>query len=475
LFFDAVHRKVLLKRALTRGQVSFTGDPQHQFGTVTDRGWPAGGFGRQTGAFGPGYGDRPVFQKGAQMESSAAIVTLSTTEASTMKDAIGYLRVSTSEQGRSGLGLAAQRHDIDVFGAREGFSIKSWYQDIQTGAGRDALLLRQGLAAALKEARGARCPLIVSRLDRLSRNVHFITGLMEHKVHFIVAFFGRDVDDFTLHIYASFAEQERKMISERAKAAAAVSKRKGKKFGLQLRSKAWQRRVSALGRAALVKEAVERAQAYRVHIEWAFRQPGLDGGPISYRAAAEALNARNIESPTGQRWRGHALQRMARRLKLHHPPGYLKDDVVRARVQAIWRGDPNCTVKQVVASMGAEHPLGITRAGIVLKSVRTAAAQRNPVQELVGWRIDGWTATRIRIGQILKRHPEFTGKQVIEKLGPDYTVRLKWVWQVMSEYHWASRRLSATARRKGRRSYHLWRSPEVPRKSHSVDSPGRAA
>ena len=67
--------------------------------------------------------------------------------------AIGYLRVSTSEQGRSGLGLAAQRHDIENFGAREGFTIQSWHEDVQTGAGKDALLLRPGLAEALKGAR----------------------------------------------------------------------------------------------------------------------------------------------------------------------------------------------------------------------------------------------------------------------------------------------------------------------------------
>jgi DNA invertase Pin-like site-specific DNA recombinase len=108
----------------------------------------------------------------------------------TMKDAIGYLRVSTTEQGRSGLGLAAQRIDIEAFGSREGFVIKNCYQDIQIAAGKDELSLRPGLAAALKQARAVRAPLIVSRLDRLSRNVHFITGLMEHKIHFVVAALG---------------------------------------------------------------------------------------------------------------------------------------------------------------------------------------------------------------------------------------------------------------------------------------------
>jgi DNA invertase Pin-like site-specific DNA recombinase len=154
-----------------------------------------------------------------------------------MKDAVGYLRVSTKEQGRSGLGLAAQRFDIEQFAKREKFSITSWHQDIQTGAGKDAIVLRPGLAAALKEARAAKYPLIVSRLDRLSRNVHFIAGLMEHKVHFVVALFGRDVDHFTLHIYAAIAQQERKMISERCKAAALIAKAAGRKFGLQLRPK----------------------------------------------------------------------------------------------------------------------------------------------------------------------------------------------------------------------------------------------
>jgi DNA invertase Pin-like site-specific DNA recombinase len=141
-----------------------------------------------------------------------------------MQAAIGYLRVSTQEQGRSGLGLAAQRSEIEAFGAQQGFSVKTWYQYIQTGAGADALLMRPGLAAALNEAKSPRCPLVVSRLDRLSRNVHFISGLMEHRVHFLVAALGKECDHFVLHIYASLAEQEQKLMSECNRAAAASRK-----------------------------------------------------------------------------------------------------------------------------------------------------------------------------------------------------------------------------------------------------------
>lgn len=246
-----------------------------------------------------------------------------------MQAAIGYLRVSTQEQGRSGLGLAAQRPDIEAFGEREELSIRSWHQDVQTGAGADALLLRPGLAAALKEARAARCPLIVSRLDRLSRNVHFISGLMEHRVRFIVAAFGMVCDNFLLHIYASVAEQERKMIGERIKAAKAVAKRKGAKFRLALRSKAERRRVIELGMAACQKAADERAEAYRLHVEWALRQPGANGRLISFSAAARKLNERNIESPKGRQWQGSQLQRMMPRLGLDHPKGSLSAEVAR--------------------------------------------------------------------------------------------------------------------------------------------------
>jgi DNA invertase Pin-like site-specific DNA recombinase len=352
-----------------------------------------------------------------------------------MQTAIGYLRVSTREQGRSGLGLAAQRYDIEAFGSREGFAVKNWYQDIQTGAGKDALLLRAGLAAGLKEARRVRCPLIVSRLDRLSRNVHFITGLMEHKVHFIVAALGRDCDEFTLHIYASLAEQERKMISERIKAAISVAKAKRKKRGLAKCSKAWRRRVTALGHAAIQKAALERAEAYRLHIEWAFRQPNpySSARPISFYRAAGVLNARNIESPMGRRWTGPQLQRMGIRLKLNHPPSTVPMEVKEARVRAICKEQPEITAEQLIAIVESDYPLGKDYAYQQLKAYRLAAAKRSSVHRKMRWRIDCRTPTRIRISQILKRHPKVSAAQVIEELGPGPFRRLHWIRQVIEE------------------------------------------
>ncbi len=385
-----------------------------------------------------------------------------------MKNAIGYLRVSTREQGRSGLGLAAQRFDIDAFGAREGYLVKSCYQDIQTGAGTDALLLRPGLAAALKEARIARCPLIVSRLDRLSRNVHFITGLMEHKVHFVVAAFGCDIDDFTLHIYASIAEQERKMISERVRAATLIAKSRGRKFGLQLRPKSWQRRVSALGRAALIQDANDRALAYRVHIEWALRQPGVKARPISFAAAANQLNARNIATPLGGCWRGHHLQRMARRLALDHPLARMPESSARSRVRALFEHRPNITGAQVVGNMGTAHPLWIRRAYALLKECRRDAAKRSPVHKQVGWHLDHKTTTRICIGEMWKRHPELTGKQVIEKLKLGPEVPLKWVQRIMNDCWKAYTKPTLKERCIGRKFHNPWRNADSLCKSRSV-------
>src|SRR5665213_2250667 len=98
--------------------------------------------------------------------------------------AVGYIRVSTRQQGKSGLGLEAQRAAIAAFAAREGIEVSRWFSEAETGKGADALKLRPILADALRTARILNGPVLVSKLDRLSRDVHFISGLMAEKVEF---------------------------------------------------------------------------------------------------------------------------------------------------------------------------------------------------------------------------------------------------------------------------------------------------
>ena len=128
---------------------------------------------------------------------------------------VAYYRVSTQGQGRSGLGLAAQRAAVQAFAKTEGLEIAAEYTEVETGSGADALAKRPELRAALKAAKLHRASVAVAKLDRLSRDVAFIAGLMSQKVPFIVTALGKDVDPFTLHIYAALAEQERRMISQR--------------------------------------------------------------------------------------------------------------------------------------------------------------------------------------------------------------------------------------------------------------------
>ncbi len=143
---------------------------------------------------------------------------------------IAYYRVSTQRQGRSGLGLDAQRNAIARFAEGEGLQILAEFTEVETGKGADALDRRPQLAAALALARQQKCPVLVAKLDRLSRDVAFISGLMAQRVPFIVAELGADADPFMLHLYAALAEKERRLISERTKAALASRKTTGVKL-----------------------------------------------------------------------------------------------------------------------------------------------------------------------------------------------------------------------------------------------------
>lgn len=135
---------------------------------------------------------------------------------------IGYIRVSTGEQGKSGLGLDAQTQALKEFAAREGLPLSCVLTEVASGSDDD----RPVLAKALAMAQAAGEPVLVAKLDRLSRDVAMIAGLMSKGVPFIVCNLGLDVDPFMLHIYAAFSEKERKMIGERTRAALQAKKRR---------------------------------------------------------------------------------------------------------------------------------------------------------------------------------------------------------------------------------------------------------
>jgi DNA invertase Pin-like site-specific DNA recombinase len=145
------------------------------------------------------------------------------------KACIAHIRVSTKQQGKSGLGLEAQQEAIAQFCRRERFEIarddkgrELVFIEVESAKG-DTLAHRPKLQAALKAAKRIKdddykvAPIVVAKLDRLSRDVHFVSGLMAERVPFICADLGRDTDPFLLHIYAAFAEKERRMISIRTK------------------------------------------------------------------------------------------------------------------------------------------------------------------------------------------------------------------------------------------------------------------
>jgi DNA invertase Pin-like site-specific DNA recombinase len=126
--------------------------------------------------------------------------------------------------------LEAQRAAVARFAEAEGITISDEFTEVETGKGADALHRRPQLASALATARQQKCPLLVAKLDRLSRNVAFIAGLMAQRVPFIVAELGADADPFMLHLFAALAEKERRQISERTRAALAARKERGTKL-----------------------------------------------------------------------------------------------------------------------------------------------------------------------------------------------------------------------------------------------------
>jgi DNA invertase Pin-like site-specific DNA recombinase len=216
---------------------------------------------------------------------------------------VAYYRVSTAQQGKSGLGLEAQQAAVANHLNGGDWRIVAEFTEVESGKRKD----RPKLADALAACRVHGAKLIIAKLDRLARNVAFVSALMEAGVEFEAVDFPQ-ANRLTIHILAAVAEHEAKMISERTKAALAAAKRRGVKLGgyrgAELTAKAQRAGVKAVqaladSRAADLAPIVRELQA---------------SGVASLRGIADELNRRGIRTPRGSHWLAGSVSQLLARI-----------------------------------------------------------------------------------------------------------------------------------------------------------------
>ena len=208
---------------------------------------------------------------------------------------IAYYRVSTDKQGRSGLGLEAQREAVAHYLASVGGSLVAQFTEVETGKRNDRPELTKALAACRKH----KARLVIAKLDRLSRNVAFIAAMMDAGVEF-VACDNPHATRLTLHILAAVAEHEREMIASRTKAALKAAKARGVRLGRNAERLASANHAAAVDRADQIKGILAE----------------LAGSGMSTRQIAAELTARGIATPLGGRWHPQTVKRIMDRVSL---------------------------------------------------------------------------------------------------------------------------------------------------------------
>lgn len=222
---------------------------------------------------------------------------------------IGYLRVSTKGQGESGLGIEAQRAAVEAYARQNGATLVACYVEVESGKLAD----RPELAKALAHARRSKATLVVAKLDRLARNVAFLSALMESKVPFVAAD-NPHANRLTVHILAAVAEAEALAISQRTKAALAAYKARGGKLGAELPQ------CRNLTEAARLKgtERAAAAKARAADEAYADLQPiltELRAGGMTLQAIADKLNADGHTTRRGAAWNPVQVARVLERAK----------------------------------------------------------------------------------------------------------------------------------------------------------------
>ena len=212
-----------------------------------------------------------------------------------MSGFIAYYRVSTEKQGQSGLGLEAQREIVHQFVLSTGGKLIEEYVEVESGKRCD----RPELTKALAVCKKTKATLLIAKLDRLARNVHFISGLMESGVEFVAAD-NPHANRLMVHLLAAFAEHERDMISKRTKEALAAAKARGIELGRNGH--------------VLARENRERALAFSVSMRGVVEEIQNEGNQTLASIATE-LNDRGVPTPHGAKWYPASVKRLLSHMK----------------------------------------------------------------------------------------------------------------------------------------------------------------
>lgn len=209
---------------------------------------------------------------------------------------VAYFRVSTQKQGQSGLGLEAQQAAVETYVKAQGGMLAESYTEVESGKRSDRPNLKLAIAACKR--RGA--TLVIAKLDRLARNVHFVSGLMESGVEF-VAVDCPHANRLTLHVMSAFAEHEAAMISDRTKVALAAARKRGVKLGNPRNLTTTARRKGTAANAKAAESHNESAKQTAV---------ALRGKGYTLAAVAEALTGRGLLTRRGKAWSATAVMRL---------------------------------------------------------------------------------------------------------------------------------------------------------------------
>jgi DNA invertase Pin-like site-specific DNA recombinase len=223
---------------------------------------------------------------------------------------VSYLRVSTARQGMSGLGLEAQRAAVAGHLNGGDWTLVREVVEVESGKRND----RPALADALKLCRKHRATLIIAKLDRLARNVHFISGLMESGVEFVAVDMPQ-ANRFVVHILAAVAEQEAEAISKRTKAALQAAKARGTKLGGRRVSADRFAEIAAQGRKAAASVLTEKKEAHQQEVRPVIEEI-MAAGVTTLRGIAAELNARGELTPRGGQWSAVQVQRVINQKQL---------------------------------------------------------------------------------------------------------------------------------------------------------------